>query len=48
MYQRSYGVQKQNKIDHVCGVMRAGRERKRLAQDYTPPWLHRRRKKAAL
>jgi hypothetical protein len=36
MYQRSLAIQKQNKIDHICEVMRAGKERKRLAQDYEP------------
>lgn len=36
MYQRSYRVQKQKKIDHICEVMRAGKERKRMEQDYAP------------
>jgi hypothetical protein len=36
MYQRSLAVQKQNRINRICKIMRDGKERKRLEQDYEP------------
>lgn len=36
MYHHSLRVQKQNRINHICELMRAGKERKRLEQDYEP------------
>ena len=35
-YHTSYRVQKQRKINAICAKMRAGKERKRLEQDYEP------------
>lgn len=34
----SYRVRKQRKINAICAKMRAGKERKRLEQNYEPPY----------
>ena len=36
-YHTSYRIKKRRRINEICAKMRAGKERKRLEQDYTPP-----------
>ena len=35
-YQTSFKARNRRRINEICAKMRAGKERKRLAQDYTP------------
>jgi hypothetical protein len=35
-YHTSYKMKKRRRINEICAKMRAGKERKRLEQDYTP------------
>lgn len=36
-YHTSYKMKKRRRINEICAKMRAGKERKRLEQDYAPP-----------